>query len=148
METERGERLEAALGELLQRRTRLGLYADLVAGIGRGLDISSYPLLSGLARMGPANAVQLGREIGLDRSGTSRYASRLEAGGLLRRSPDPDARGTLLSLTEDGEEVVGLLRRRLAELLGRRLVGWSAPEAEAFVAGLERFVWELRDELG
>ncbi|EIV92058.1 hypothetical protein FraQA3DRAFT_1555 [Frankia sp. QA3] len=78
----------------------------------------------------------------------SPWACELEAGGLLRRSPDPDARGTLLSLTEDGEEVVGLLRRRLAELLGRRLVGWSAPEAEAFVAGLERFVWELRDELG
>ncbi|MCK9893972.1 MarR family transcriptional regulator [Frankia sp. AgB32] len=141
-----GARLEAALGELLQRRTRLGLYAELVDGIGRGLDISSYPLLAGLARIGPATAVRLGREIGLDRSGTSRYASRLEAGGLLRRAPDPDdARGVLLSLTAEGEKVVAVLRARLADLLGARLAGWPPAEATAFVGGLDRFVRELRD---
>lgn len=143
-----GERLEAGLGELLQRRTRLGLYTDLVAGIGRGLDVSSYPLLSGLARMGPTTAGRLGREIGLDRSGVSRYASRLEEGGLLRRSPDPDdARGTLLVLTEDGEKIVSLLRQRLALALTRRLTDWPTAEARAFVTGLERFVRELRDDV-
>ncbi|CAO5258892.1 putative MarR-family transcriptional regulator [Frankia sp. AgKG'84/4] len=136
-----------ALGELLQRRTRLGLYAELVGGVGRGLDVTSYPLLSGLARIGPATAVRLGREIGLDRSGTSRYASRLEAGGLLRRAPDPqDARGVLLSLTAEGEKVVAVLRGRLAELLAARLGGWPPAQAADFVAGLERFVRELRDE--
>ncbi len=141
-----GARLEAALGELLQRRTRLGLYAELVDGIGHGVDISSYPLLNALARIGPATAVRLGREIGLDRSGTSRYASRLEAGGLLRREPDPqDARGVLLSLTAQGEKVVAVLRGRLADLLGARLGGWPLAEAADFVAGLERFVRELRD---
>ncbi|CAO5146400.1 Transcriptional regulator, MarR family [Frankia sp. AiPs1] len=145
MDHDLGERLEAALGELLQRRTRLGLYADLVDGIGRGLDISSYPLLSGIARIGPSTAVRLGREIGLDRSGTSRYASRLETGGLLRRVPDPaDVRGTLLCLTDDGEKIVALLRGRLADLLGLRLAGWPEDDARSFVAGLERFVTELR----
>ncbi|MCM3922143.1 hypothetical protein ND748_10795 [Frankia sp. AiPs1] len=63
-----------------------------------------------------------------------------------RRQPDPAGRGTLLSLTEGGAKVVGLLRRRLADALGRRLVGWPAAEAEAFVTGLERFVWELREQ--
>jgi DNA-binding MarR family transcriptional regulator len=66
----------------------------------------------------------------------------------VRRDPDPrDARGTLLSLTEDGEKVVGLLRQRLATLLGQRLAGWPPEQAGAFVAGLDRFVRELRDAL-
>ncbi|HEX4831566.1 MAG TPA: MarR family transcriptional regulator [Trebonia sp.] len=143
MDRQLGGRLEAALGALLQRRTRLGLYAELVAGIGRGLDITSYPILSGVARIGPVQAGRLGSEIGLDRSGVSRHASRLEQGGLLARVPDPgDARGTLLTLTEDGEQVVAVLRERLAAIFARQLASWPPDEALGFVAGLERFVRE------
>lgn len=145
MDDELGRRLEAALGELLQRRTRMGLYADLVAGIGQGLDVSSYPLLSGLARLGPTTISGLAAEIGLDRSGVSRHATRLEEGGLLARRPDPaDARGTVLVLTPDGEKAVSLLRRRLSAILARRLEDWPSGEAESFVGGLERFVAENR----
>ncbi|MFI1383842.1 MarR family winged helix-turn-helix transcriptional regulator [Embleya sp. NPDC020886] len=147
MDEDYGQRLEIALGELLQRRTRHGLYAELVAGIGRGLDIRSYPVLSGLARCGNLTAVQLGTEIGLDRSGTSRHATRLEEGGLLVRRPDPyDGRATLLCLTEDGERVIALLRDRLAAILTERLGTWPAAEAESFVAGMERFVREQRTD--
>ncbi|WP_018680151.1 MarR family winged helix-turn-helix transcriptional regulator [Actinokineospora enzanensis] len=143
MADELGSRLESALGELLQRRTRVDLYADLVAGIGRGLDITSYPILSGLARTGPSTANALGGRIGLDRSGVSRHATRLEEGGLLARTPDPDdARGTLLTLTEEGERVVALLRTRLARLFDDWLADWPPDEAAAFVTGLERFVGE------
>lgn len=145
MDSSLGERLEASLGELLQRRTRLGLYADLVAGVDRGLDISSYPLLSGLARTGPTTARRLGQELGLDRSGVSRYATRLEQGGLLYRTTDPtDARGTLLVLTDEGQRVVSLLRHRLAAMLDHQLAAWPSAEAENFVNGLQRFVHDLR----
>jgi DNA-binding MarR family transcriptional regulator len=38
--------------------------------------------------------------LGIDRSGTSRYADRLEAAGLVERTTDPlDRRAALLSLT-------------------------------------------------
>ncbi len=145
MSEDLGGRLEAALGELLQRKTRMGLYESLVAGIGRGLDITSYPVLSGLARVGPMTAARLGLEIGLDRSGVSRHASRLVDGGLLSRHPDPDdARGTLLALTSDGEAVVAELRRRLIAEFERRLSTWPAAQARGFIAGLERFVRESR----
>lgn len=121
------------------------MYADLVAGIGRGVDITSYPVLSGLARIGPTTLSRLGAEIGLDRSGISRHAARLAEGGLIDRRPDPDdARGTLLTLTEDGEKTVALLRQRLAVALDRRLEGWTADEARGFVTSLERFVREQR----
>lgn len=148
MSEDLGQRLEAALGELLQRRTRRGLYEGLVAGIGHGLDVTSYPVLSGLARIGPVTAAKLGVEIGLDRSGVSRHATRLVEGGLLLRRPDPDdARGTLLALTPAGEQVVAELRRRLVADLDRRLAEWPAGAAPAFVAGLERFVESCRVEL-
>lgn len=148
MSEDLGRRLEAALGELLQRRTRRGLYQGLVAGIGRGLDVTSYPVLSAIARIGPVTAAKLGGEIGLDRSGVSRHATRLVDGGLLLRRPDPDdARGTLLALTPDGEQVVAELRRRLVADLDRRLADWPAGAAPAFVAGLERFVESCRADM-
>src|ERR1700759_2824318 len=77
-----------SLGRLIQRGTRSGLYAALVQDV-EGLDENAYPVLSGLARTGPRNAAALAAVIGLDRSGVSRHASRLEAAGLVRREPDP-----------------------------------------------------------
>ncbi|TQN28494.1 MarR family transcriptional regulator [Haloactinospora alba] len=143
MSYELGQRCETALGTLLQRRMRVTLYEELVAGIGRGVDITSYPILSGLARLGPVTAGTLGAEVGLDRSGVSRHASRLETGGLVYRRQDPDdARNSLLVLTQEGERVVGLLRERLAGMFGEQLASWPREQAEQFVSGLERFVRE------
>jgi DNA-binding MarR family transcriptional regulator len=49
----------------------------------------------------------------LDRTATTRYASRLESAGLLRRAPDPeDARATRLELTSAGRAAVAAMRRR------------------------------------
>ncbi|SDP11758.1 transcriptional regulator, MarR family [Actinopolyspora xinjiangensis] len=146
MNDELGRRCEAALGELLQRRIRVNLYEDLVAGVGRGVDITSYPILSGLARLGPVTAGTLGAEVGLDRSGVSRHATRLEDGGLITRRPDPaDARNTLLILTDEGESTVAVLRDRLAGIFEQQLRSWPSHQAEQFVAGLERFVRENHD---
>jgi DNA-binding MarR family transcriptional regulator len=138
-----GERAAAALGELLLRRTRSHLYAGLTEAVAPGLDAGTYPVLSGLARVGPCSAARLAGQIGLDRSGTSRHASRLEAADLLERRPDPnDARATLLILTPPGLAAVAAIRRRLAERVGDQLAGWPAGEAAVFVAGLERLAGE------
>ena len=141
-----GARLQAALGLLLQRRHRARLYGELLLPFAGKIDEATYPVLSGLARVGPTTAAKLGTDIGLDRSVVSRHSDRLEALGLLRRSPDPgDARATLLTLTEEGESVVGELRERLAEIFQRRLDQWPPEQADAFVTGLERFVREYLD---
>ncbi len=125
---------------------RVNLYEELVAGVGRGVDITSYPILSGLARLGPVTAGTLGAEVGLDRSGVSRHATRLEEGGLIVRRPDPDdARNTLLILTDDGERIIAVLRERLAGMFDQQLRSWPREQAEQFVAGLERFVRENHD---
>ncbi|MGW6260860.1 MarR family transcriptional regulator [Streptomyces sp. NPDC055085] len=53
-------------------------------------DDLTYLVLSGLARTGPCSAVDLGREVGLDRTTVSRRADGLERSGLLKRQLDPD----------------------------------------------------------
>ncbi|MEZ0111844.1 DNA-binding MarR family transcriptional regulator [Catenulispora sp. EB89] len=138
-----GREIAESLGLLIQRGTRAGLYAALVEDVADGLDENAYPVLSGLARTGPRNAADLAAVIGLDRSGVSRHASRLEAAGLIRREADPaDRRSVLLVLTDDGAAAVDTMRGRFAERVASALSAWPPGEAEAFARGLRRFAEE------
>jgi DNA-binding MarR family transcriptional regulator len=138
-----GARVAAALGRLLLRSTRTYLYERLVAGVD-GVDQTTYPVLSGLARSGPTSASRLAELIGLDRTATTRYASRLESAGLLRRRPDPeDARAVQLELTPAGEATVASMRQILDVVFDELLASWDGPDAERFAIALERFTDQL-----
>ena len=141
-----GELVSEALGTLLRRDTRARLYGMLTDGLGPAVDPVTYPVLSGLARTGPRSAAGLAEEIGLDRSGVTRRASRLEEAGLLRREEDSrDQRATLLVLTEAGESAVETMRHRLGAHLQARFDRWPAGQAAAFAESLQRFVGEWMD---
>ncbi|MEU6285422.1 MarR family transcriptional regulator [Streptomyces sp. NPDC047028] len=128
---------------MLRRSTRTKLHGRLTEGMGEALDEVTYPVLSALARTGPCSAAELAPDVGLDRSGVTRRASRLEAAGLIRREPDPvDRRASLLVLTEQGERVVGELRERLAGHIVRSVASWTPEEVEAFARQLRRFTVE------
>ncbi|MGW7105455.1 MarR family winged helix-turn-helix transcriptional regulator [Streptomyces xanthophaeus] len=143
MESDVGREIADALGVLLRRSTRVELHRTLTVGMGEAVDELTYPVLSGLARTGPCSAADLAPDVGLDRSGVTRRASRLEAAGLVRRAPDPaDRRATLLALTDEGERTVEVLRRRLSDRISDGLASWPAEEAEAFAVHLRRFVAE------
>ncbi|GAB7067193.1 hypothetical protein JCM12141A_14820 [Mycolicibacterium hodleri] len=138
-----GDLVAEQLGRLLLRSTRQHLYLRLVAGVD-GLDVATYPVLSGLGRLGPTTATHLASVIGVDRSATTRYASKLEAGGLVRRTVDPgDARATRLALTPAGTTALTATRRALSAAMDDVLSGWPAAEAAAFAASLERFTNRL-----
>jgi len=137
--TTRGTRVEAQLGRLLLRSTRTYLYDQLVTGVD-GVDATTYPVLSGLARIGPTTATELAAAIGLDRTATTRYASRLQAAGLLYRvSDDQDRRAIRLELTPAGREAITTMRRTLSQLFDDMLSTWTRNEAEQFATSLERF---------
>lgn len=141
METQVGHEIADALGVLLQRSTRQDLYRALTAGMGEAMDELTYPVLSGLERTGPCSAADLAPEVGLDRSGVTRRASRLEEAGLVRREADPcDRRATLLVLTRTGETTVRILRERLSARITAGLASWPPDEAAAFAVSLRRFV--------
>ena len=130
-----------ALGLLLRRSARAHLYGGLTVGLDDALDEVTYPVLSGLARTGPCSAADLAVEVGLDRSGVTRRASRLADAGLVRREPDPaDGRATLLILTDEGRRVVEVTRQRLATVFDDALSSWPPGEARSFARQLRRFI--------
>jgi DNA-binding MarR family transcriptional regulator len=136
-----GTEIADALGLLLRRSTRARLHSRLTEGLP--VDELGYPVLSALARTGPCSAADLAGEVGLDRTVVTRRATQLETAGLLRREPDPaDRRATLLLLTAEGTAAVTELRRRLAALIEDSVRDWPPAQAQAFAAGLSRFVAE------
>ncbi|GAA3369736.1 hypothetical protein GCM10017744_090640 [Streptomyces antimycoticus] len=136
-----GHEIANALGTLLRRSTREQIYRRLTEGLGEAVDEVTYPVLSGLARTGPRSAAGLADEIGLDRSGVTRRATRLEEAGLLRREPDPgDRRATLLALTDTGRQAIETTRQRLAAHIEDSLASWPPGEARTFARQLHRFV--------
>lgn len=142
MTTPGGEVAET-LGRLLLRGTRARLYARLTAGLDGALDEATYPVISGLARLGPQSAARLAADIGLDRSVVSRHATRLERAGLIERLPDPaDQRATLLAITARGREAVREMRQRLAAGFDEYLATWPPGQAELFATCLSRFATE------
>jgi DNA-binding MarR family transcriptional regulator len=91
-----------------------------------------------LSSVGPVTAVRLAEYIGIDRSGASRYADRLEAAGLLKRTTDPlDRRATLLSLTPKGTRVIDRLNAALTDHLRSLTAAWPDGSAGALAEGLE-----------
>jgi DNA-binding MarR family transcriptional regulator len=134
-----GTELEQALGRILLRRNRARLYDVMLGEAPDAVDEHTYPVLSGIARVGPATSAELAAEIGVDRSRISRHADRLQDAGLIHRSPSPDdARATLLTLTRAGEAEVARLRSVLAGHLDEIVAGWPDGLAEALVDGLTR----------
>ncbi|REK91271.1 MarR family transcriptional regulator [Streptomyces inhibens] len=143
MKNEVGHEIADALAILLRRTTRTQLHKQLTEGMGEGVDEQTYPVLSELARTGPRSAADLAPDVGIDRSGVTRRASRLEAAGLIRREADPtDRRAHLLVLTDQGRLAVEELRTRLAAHITTSLSTWPPNEAETFAHHLGRFTSE------
>ncbi len=131
--------LAGTFAQLLLRTNRARLYDSLVEGVA-GVDTATYPVLSGLARIGPATASELAEQIGLDRTVTTRYATRLEAAGLVARVPHPtDARATNLSLTGTGRRAIATMRTRLIKLVSEATSTWTVEEQASFNRLLRRF---------
>jgi DNA-binding MarR family transcriptional regulator len=72
-----------------------------------GLQYSDYVVLSLLRFFGSVSPKNLNRHLAITSGGLTKSVDRLEAGGLVRRTPDPDdGRGTLVRLTRKGERTV------------------------------------------
>ncbi len=133
--------LERALGQLMLRRNRNALYDAILEQAPPGVDRQTYRVLSGLARLGPQTSARLADEVGIDRSGASRYADRLEAAGLVKRNADPtDRRATLLALTSEGQAVIAGLREALTRHLESRIADWPDDRVRTLVEGIHLLV--------
>lgn len=109
-----------------------------------GLSFVAYTLLTYVDITECPHASDLAEEYGLDKSTVSRQLAELEAGGLLRRVPDPHhSRRQRLELTDEGGSSLAMTRARQRERLKQQLSGWSQDDVSTFGELFWRFVSEL-----
>jgi DNA-binding MarR family transcriptional regulator len=138
-----------ALNELMLPSNRGRLCAPVIAVAPGIIDGQAYFVLSTLARTGPLTVARLAGHVGIDRSGTSRYADRLQRAGLLERSAGPaDRRKSLLGLTPEGARLAGELADVLAGHLRDLTAAWPPGQLQALADGLDRLLAETAGEPG
>jgi DNA-binding MarR family transcriptional regulator len=77
----------------------------------------------------------------------TRHVDRLERGGLVRRTPNPDdGRRVGLTLTDEGHRVLRRVRSRRTAWLATRLRGLDGPELAAVAAAIEPLARLLKEE--
>jgi DNA-binding MarR family transcriptional regulator len=138
--------LADALNELMLPSNRGRLCAPVIAAAPGIIDGQAYFVLSTLARTGPVTVARLAQHVGIDRSGTSRYADRLQEAGLLERRPDPaDRRMSLLCLTPEGARLGSQLADVLAGHLRDLTAAWHPGQVQDLADGLDRLLAATAD---
>lgn len=126
----------------------------LEQGIGEvmaaeGLNGGTFDVLAALRRSGPPYRLSPGRLLGellLSSGAMTNRIDRLEAAGLVGRSPDPDdRRGVLVGLTDSGLETVNRVVPRHLANETRLLEGLTGQEQEALAGLLRKLLRSLRD---
>jgi DNA-binding MarR family transcriptional regulator len=115
-----------------------------VAAAGMVLDRPGYSVLFRLKEGGPTRLSDLAQRLGLDLSTTSRHVHHLEVAGLVQRAVvEEDRRAALLSLTDEGRDLVERVREAKRAVITEMLAGWTAGEREE----LGRVLTRLADEI-
>jgi len=101
----------------------------LLREAGVELDRALFALLVMLDRTGATSVGDLADSVGRDSTTVSRQLARLEARGLVARTPSPsDRRVRFVGLTPGGDEVVARITAARRRLLSRALADWSATD--------------------
>ncbi len=106
-----------------------------------GLLYSDFSVLSILRFSGPIAPKQLNTTLAITSGGLTKTIQRMEREGLVRRAPDPDdGRGTLVSLTRKGEQVI-------APIFEKNIEAHEAIFSDLSKTDRERIATALRDLL-
>jgi DNA-binding MarR family transcriptional regulator len=122
----------------------MGLSRTMTAVVARTLgafDAVTVPQLRVLvlvATHGPMNLKALAENLGVNASNASRTCEKLVSAGLLERlrHPQVDRRNVTLSLTADGETLLGSLVEARRAILGAIVGQMSAPDRELLIDAL------------
>ncbi|NUS16540.1 MAG: MarR family transcriptional regulator [Streptomyces sp.] len=144
----RGAPSSAAVARL--RLVIARLYRQLAQASGDDLNLT-YAQLSALARTqehGPLRIGELAAHEQVAAPSLTRTVAPLVAAGLVAKQPDPsDGRSSLVSITPEGGEVLGRIRRKRSELLARRMARLDAGQLDALLAALPALEQLLTDPL-
>ncbi|MEN3282412.1 MAG: hypothetical protein V7607_3552 [Solirubrobacteraceae bacterium] len=113
---------------------------------GEELSPSQTAALATIDRHGPLTPSELATRERIQRPTVTRIVARLEEGGLVQRTRDPqDGRSSLVALTAEGHELLARGRKRKNAYLARRLRELDAEDRAALqraAAILERLLEE------
>lgn len=136
---DRAHRLSAALSRIL--RFNIRMRAEMTAAEFDGRELPTLVVLHRLAEEGPLRAGALADRLYMDPSQVSRAVAALVRERAVQRLADPDdGRATLLVTTPAGRELAQRFGRAKSAHVASVIADWDTGDAEAFTAGLERFV--------
>jgi DNA-binding MarR family transcriptional regulator len=113
------------------------------AAVGVALDRASYSVLFRLQE-GPARLSDLAQKVGVDISTLSRQVHHLEAAGLVSRQVvEEDRRAAMLSVTDQGRDLIRRMRAAKRAVFTEMLEGWTPEERAELGRVLGRFADEM-----
>ena len=99
---------------------------------GADLSPSMTAALATIERHGPLTPSELAERERVQRPTVTRVLARLEEAGLVVRAADPqDRRCSLVSISDDGRELLGAMRERKDAFLARRIDALEPADREA-----------------
>lgn len=125
---------------LVASRTLVAISAHSIAAVLDDVDVMQFRVLVVVASRGPCSLGGVADAVGLHISTASRTCDRLVAMGLLNRSASPtDRRHLQLTLTADGEALVGRVLRERRDALRPVLEKLGPRKRRRLTAALEDF---------
>lgn len=132
------------LGASLHRLVRVVIDHEIPVLRGHDVEMWDYAVLGGLEH-GPApTQTQLAAAVGRDKTRLIPILDRLEARGLLLRTPDPDdRRNKVIALTDAGRSLLAACRVSIRALEDDLLADLTPGQRKTFLATLERLAGSL-----
>ncbi len=113
----------------------------------QGVDFTGLRLLAHLCSNSPSRLSDLAEELAVDPALITRQSHALLDGGFVVRTVNPmDARGSLLAVTESGEELFKNHTAIRNAFFKDVFEGWSQEEINQFTNSVERFTNALHEK--
>jgi len=113
------------------------------------LEMWDYVVLGGLEHDSAPTQAQLATTVRRDKTRLIVILDRLEARGLLHRTPDPDdRRNRIVTLTDAGRTLLAECRRDIRTMESDLLSTLSSPDRTAFVRALSSLAESTREDTG
>ena len=136
--------MDRDLGALLYALTRAVMAAEEPVLRAQGVEMWDYVVLARLADGAAPTQATLATAVGRDKTRLIPLLDRLEARGLLRRTPDPDdRRNRIVALTQDGRALFERCRDGIRAMEDDLLAGLAPDELARLRELLGRAAAEL-----
>jgi len=137
------------LGVMLHRLTSAVAQRELPLLRVHELEMWDYVVLGGLEHDSAPTQAQLATAVRRDKTRLIVILDRLEARGLLHRTPDPDdRRNRIVTLTDAGRTLLAECRRDIRTMESDLLSTLSSPDRTAFVRALSSLAESTREDTG